>query len=278
MALGLLLCQVGLHVASAQANMIQNPSCEETAEDGRPAGWTYTYSSGGGCDVVVDTQVKRTGRGSIRLSTLKGGASYPRIVQPVELAADTSYRLTAWVRSTTGRTKLQVTPDGGTWFGADKYGAAVGIPAGEQWRSITKQIVTYDAAKVNIVFTLQTPNREATDLWVDDVSLVRAGPRPDRWRYIPPPSKSVALPQVGWARDLPGPRRRVLLVAPLITIRDVIELAQRMDVDAEVRYASAEAPPLTVLPQVAPARRRNGCERSRRPSTRISYRVNGGEV
>jgi len=249
------------------ANLVLNPSCEATDQANRPSGWGTTWSSRGRLVFVVDRRVKRSGEGSIRLANHKGGAKYPRIFQTVELAANTRYVFSAWVRSTTGRATLQVTPYGGTWFGKNDYGGAVGIAASEQWRQVTKRFTTGAAdgpVKANIVFTLLTPKREAADLWVDDVSLVkqeagtsavkprRATPapaeKPDYSRFIPPVDVSVVLPQVAWAKNLAGPRRRVLFVAPTITIRDVIELAQRLDVDAEIHYTTADLLSLLTKP------------------------------
>ncbi|MDP6358034.1 MAG: hypothetical protein QF473_23160, partial [Planctomycetota bacterium] len=223
--------------AEETANLVKNPSCEAAEDNGRPVGWSYLFSSGGACDFVVDGDVKRTGKGSIRLANHKGGAKYPRIVQSVSLEANMHYRLAGWVRSAKGWANLQVTPDKATWFGNKRYGGAVGIAPNEEWRRVEKEFTTTVGGKANIVFTLSTPKREAVDLWVDDVSLVKEGPRLDPRRFIPPVDTSVILPQIGWAKNLPGSRRRVLFIAPSITIRDVIELAQRMNVEAEIHYA-----------------------------------------
>ena len=137
--MALLLWSAGVFAAGAPENLVRNASCEETAENGRPAGWSFSYSSGGVCNLVVDPEMKRTGQGSIRLANHEGGAKYPRMIQPVPLQANMRYHLTAWVRSTSGRANLQVTPAGSTWFGAKTYGAAVGIPASSEWRQAMPQ-------------------------------------------------------------------------------------------------------------------------------------------
>lgn len=42
--------------APAPDNLVENPSCEKAADEDRPAGWTYSYSSGGTCDFVVGAE------------------------------------------------------------------------------------------------------------------------------------------------------------------------------------------------------------------------------
>ena len=66
--LALLMWPVALHAAQPLDSLARNPSCEAAGEGGRPVGWSYSYSSGGACDFAVDREVKRSGKGSIRLA------------------------------------------------------------------------------------------------------------------------------------------------------------------------------------------------------------------
>jgi hypothetical protein len=233
-------------LAAESPNLVNNAACEQAAEDGTPAGWTYSFSSGGTCDFVLDTEVRHAGSASIRLSNHQGGAKYPRIFQPVQLVGDTQYKLTAYVHSTVGIASMNITPGEATWFGDKTISDPAYIFAGQQWRQIEIAFTTKpsgEPVKANIVFTLSTAEREAAELWIDDVSLVAQAIEPDKWAlFTPPPDASVVLPHVAWAKPLAGPRRRVLFMAPSITIRDVMELSHRMDVDAEIRYAPKGEP------------------------------------
>jgi hypothetical protein len=254
------MCAFAMFLLSAAAGAepvatIQNSACDQAAEDGKPIGWTYSFSSGGKCDLVVDREMRRSGEGSIRLENDAGGAKYPRMFQALALPANTRFLLSAWVRASGGRAFMQVTPAGGTWFGKRDYGRWVVIAEKDEWRQVQKQFATGDQpVEVNIVFTLDAPQRTPGVLWVDEVSLTldRADTATSKpavsgkgaAELIPPVDTGVVLPHVDWAPDLPGPRPRVLFVAPAVTIRDVIELAQRLDVEAEFQYASADLIPV----------------------------------
>ncbi|MCF7853844.1 MAG: hypothetical protein K9N51_03525 [Candidatus Pacebacteria bacterium] len=57
-------------------------------------------------------------------------------------------------------------------------------------------------------------------------------------RFIPPADTSVVTPHVAWANNTKQ-KPKILFLSPAATIRDPIELAQRMNLDATFRYAES---------------------------------------
>ena len=77
-------------------NLISNASIEELDSDGNAIGWS-TQTHGGNADYAIDTEVARTGKNSLRVSSRRGADAGFRTF--VDVRPGTQYVLSGWVKT-----------------------------------------------------------------------------------------------------------------------------------------------------------------------------------
>ncbi|MBN1808330.1 MAG: hypothetical protein JW909_04625 [Planctomycetes bacterium] len=121
---------------------------------------------------------------------------------------------------------------------ATRFGASQQVKAGETLFQVRmKEIATVlDTTKIQRLIVFLTDPPEGTVLWFDDFRLGSFN-EALLYRDVPPPGKrldivysnKVVTPHFKWASPLPGEPPSVFLLPNRIGGRDVVELAQRMD-------------------------------------------------
>ena len=164
---------LGLTSGLNAQNLVTNGSMEEAgARAGLAKGWEVGWSSGGDHEAHLDSEVKKAGQFGQRVINPEGGAKFPRLQQTVKVRKHHRYRVSAWARAK-GSAGLWLSKGGwGRHFGARA------IPNDQRWHELAWELNSGDSERVDIIFMMMTPNREACTVWVDEVSLTEIGPSP----------------------------------------------------------------------------------------------------
>ena len=164
---------LGLTAGADAQSLVTNGSMEEAGEHaGVAKGWVVSWSSGGKHSAQLDVEVRRAGQFSQRVTNPQGGAKYLRLQQTIKVRKRFRYRVSAWAR-TKGDVRLWLSKAGwGRHFGARA------IPDDQQWHELKWNFESGDSERVDIIFMMMTPNREACTLWADEIGLTELGPSP----------------------------------------------------------------------------------------------------
>ncbi len=164
-------------LAATAQNLVENPTFERHQGD-VPDGWGWEAGAAKATQ-VVDTQVSRSGKASLRLSnpTTKGPNVYSTLTQAIRVKANATYTVSCYVKS----------DDAGlVWIGGGKkweHRFAFPRDTKGEWQRV---VGTFTTTPGETTFTLRILTESPTAaLWIDDVQL-EAGSQPTDFVYIAP--------------------------------------------------------------------------------------------
>lgn len=164
-------------LAATAQNLVENPTFERHQGDA-PDGWRWEAGAAKAVQ-VVDTQVARSGKASLRLSnpTAKGPNVYSTLTQTVGVKPNATYTVSCYVRS----------DDAGlVWIGGGKkWEHRFTFPRNTkgEWQRV---VGTFATASGETTFTLRILTESPTAaLWIDDVQL-EAGDKATDFVYVAP--------------------------------------------------------------------------------------------
>ena len=200
----LLLFVFGL-ASLAGPELVVNGGMETAgSEPGLARGWKLSWSSGGNVVASLDRDDPPAGTFCQKVENRADGAKFPRLLQSVAIETRSRYRLTAKARAV-GRVQL--------WLSKGGWGRDFGvrpIPPDGKWHDLQVEFESGENQRLDILFMLLTPEREAAAVWVDDVSLAKVGGRKPEPVNADPPAENLVrgksyefltVPNYALARD-----------------------------------------------------------------------------
>ncbi|MGO8928784.1 MAG: beta-galactosidase [Limisphaerales bacterium] len=146
-------------------NLLSNPSFEETAPNGIPAGWQWDKRNTDAVCVTDRTRAHRGGQSLLMTNGTAFGANVYAMLwatQPVRLVEGKPYTMSAWVKSDAPGIVSLI--GGGDW----QFRVQVRATGG-QWHRIAK---TFTPDPKDCDFTLRISTESVTPgVWIDDVKL-----------------------------------------------------------------------------------------------------------
>lgn len=160
--------------AQVEAPELLDDGSLDTPDRNKPRGWTWV--DGFGQSTSIDTQIKRSGSGSLKMTDFRKGNpdGNCRLVKTLTLRPFTPYHLRFWVKSQDvkydSELKVAVLPKDGQ---RSLNYTNLGVKSTQDWTEHHIVFNTFEYETVNVYIGLWG-GRSGT-MWVDDVSLKSAG-------------------------------------------------------------------------------------------------------
>lgn len=246
---------------AAETVPVQNPSFEDEQAQvtgppqgdwevgGAPPGWHHwigTTAKPGNPVLMWDKTLGRTGMRSVSLSGCIGPVC---VIQSVPAQPDETYRVRVWGRASNPATKCYFSvrwqDKDGKWLSgqlSDKL--PTGVRALE-WHEMQVSATAPEGAGLLVILLTADGQTDADKCWFDDLSVDKLGPgdiviSPCSWMpsLLHPEGEPPPTPHVKWAKPWARGTTRVLFILGSDhSLREPIELAQRMDIQYDYTFA-----------------------------------------
>lgn len=230
---------------ASSANLLVNPSFEGVGEKGAPAEWSFVRTGDAEGSLGVTDQA-RTGKSAAVLA--KTGAAgrdgvYAVQILRQDIEPDRTYVFTAWVKALSpGEPRFDL------YLEARGEDAPPGIKRRyeqkretfvptRQWKQYRVELpIGGEHRYVGMRMIVQLYSADSS-IAVDDAALVTQAGAPRQQTTVRKGARyyslgrDVVTPHIAWAKPYCGGAVRALVIAPQMTQRETVELAQRMDLD-----------------------------------------------
>ncbi len=233
--------------STAQAN---TPPAADWVADGSPAGWHHWIGTVAHTGTPVLTWERTGGHTGPRCVSLQGCVGAVCVIQSVPVTARTNYQVTVWARASSPDTACTLlvrwqTADG-KWVAGETSAALPATAAHDTWQPIAVTArAPQDAGRLVILLSAneQGPNGKC---WFDDVAVSRFEPgdivvSACTWMHanLYPEGEPPATEHIKWARPWAGGKLRALfLLGSDHSLREQVEVAQRLDIDYDYTFAN----------------------------------------
>lgn len=258
-----LLIIVGVTAAAAEPLPVQNPGFEETEgaaigpaapdwqTEGSPPGWHHWIGTVAREGNPVLTWETEGGRTDPRCVSLEGCEGVVCVIQSVPIEPGEHYIARAWVRAADPRSQSECgllvrwqDPDG-AWTGGRLTDRLPRSADPGEWHELQVVVQAPDDAGFLVLMLTADAQGPGDKCWFDDVSVTRLGPTdilvmPCTWMppLLWPEGEPPETPHVKWATPWREGRLRALFILGSDhSLREPIELAQRMDLDYDYTFA-----------------------------------------
>ncbi len=243
--------------AAAQA---EGPAAPDWETGGAPPGWHHWIGETARPGNPVLTWETTGGRTGDRCVSLAGCIGPVCVIQSVPIEPGGSYRVRAWAKTSKPGSgcyfSVRWQDADGKWVGGS--GVRVDLPgeaAADEWHLLELPATApADAGRLVILLTADEQT-DADTCWFDDVSVDAFGPEDIliaacSWmpKLLYPEGDPPTTPYTPWARPWAKGTTRVLFVLGHDhSLREHIELAQRMDIEYDYTFAHEHEPSLYAL-------------------------------
>lgn len=260
-AIGVLLGAMATVALAAEPVPVQNASFEEAAAEaagpvakdwqteGSPSGWHHWIGSVARQGKPILTWEETGGRTGDRCVSLRGCVGAVCVIQTVPVEAEATYLVRAWGKTSNPASECTMSvrwqDEGGKWTGGTlKDRLPADVPA-DTWHEIEVPAPAPKGAGRLVILLTASGQSDADKCWFDDVSVSKLGPRdilvsPCNFMapLLFPTGEPPETPHVKWAKPwAKGKLRALFLLGSDHSLREHIEIAQRMDLDYDYTFA-----------------------------------------
>jgi len=248
-------------VWAAEPVTVENPSFEATQAGpggpaqgdwetgGAPPGWHHWIGTTARPGNPVLTWEKAGGRTGKRCVSLSGCIGPVCVIQSVPAQPNETYRVRVWARADNPASKCYFSvrwqDKDGKWLeGQLKDQIPAGLGATD-WHELEVPATAPEGAGLLVILLTADGQTDADKCWFDDVSVEKLGPgdimiSPCSWMspLLHPEGEPPPTPHVEWAKPwAKGTTRVLFLLGSDHSLREPVELAQRMDIEYDYTFA-----------------------------------------